>query len=228
MTRPTTDQLIDSLFARHRAGESVSSILASLPVDLDGDVQRQIAELFAIEESLVDHRVAGPSRGFAGRVMAALEAPVASTTRAVSTTPRRTWGSVAAISSVAASLALAFVLLPYLKTDEPEQPITVAEAPKAPTADDVSVPEAVRRGTEAYMELVQSVAETMQAEPTTREWTQVASASPIGRTIEGSNITLRTAGEGLRASVEPITTSAIDAFGFLWRTGGPSENKPSI
>ncbi len=77
------------------------------------------------------------------------------------------------------------------------------------------------------MELVDELTSTLSA-PAQQPAVQLTSASPLGRAVEGSSRTIRNASEGLRVSVEPITSSAIDAFGFLWRPAEAAENKPSI
>ena len=94
----------------------------------------------------------------------------------------------------------------------------------------VVVAETLRQGTTAYVELMQSLASAMpvsQPTPSDERLDVVASASPVNRAVRGSNEALRTASEGLRAGVEPITSSALDAFGFLWRPGSTTAADPS-
>lgn len=226
MTPANFDELVDELFERRRRGESVSAILSNLPADLDGQSQRCIADLFTLDEACRDRHLPMPSTGFANGVITVLRTPEV----AVSSTnaPRVASWRVPAFSVLAASLLVAVVMLPSLnRKDEPSTVVAFNDVAK-PT-EEVIVPQTVRLGTEAYMELVQSVASTIQPESPalTVEERQLASASPIGRAIHGSTETIRTAGEGLRASVEPITSSALDAFGFLWRTKSPVEDRPS-
>jgi len=233
MTPTKNEELIDELIVRHREGESIDSILARLPEgfslpELSARESRQlVADLVILEENVRSMPRPVPSKGFAEGVMNALREPVATASQSSSTTWRVVGAS--AVAAIAATLLFAVTLNPqdFIKDSK-----EVASAPSTMEPAQVSMNEAVRQGTEATLELFQEIASNIPAENKNageKKEVQLASATPIGRAIQGSSTTIKTAGQGLRVSVEPITNTALDAFGFLWRPAGAEDGKqPSI
>lgn len=220
------DERIDILLDHLQQGRD-------LPASTTDDAHNEIEDarlLSKVARVLTDNRPI-PSRSFAQHVVMNL-----GSRQSVST--RRSWRSIAAASSLAA-LAASLLLVVTLSSDkEPAEvangagltpntsAVALANAP-IKTPEKVTVSDAVRQGTVAYMELVDELTATIAPSPTPAVETVLTSSSPLGRAVEGSSKTIRTAGEGLRVSVDPITSSAMDAFGFLWRPAGSTENKPS-
>ncbi|MBY0585746.1 hypothetical protein K2X85_01135 [bacterium] len=193
-----------------------------LPGDIPADEWADALELVEIHRQLFDHRP-NPGTDFAHRVVASL-----SETETVSVGGSwRTW----LLASSAAALAASLLLVVTISSKDKDEKIGIALAEKAPVAlpapENVTVSDAVRQGTVAYMELVDEITSTLGTAETGPANASFTSTSPLGRAVEGSSRTIRTAGQGLRVSVDPITSSAIDAFGFLWRPEDSAENKPS-
>lgn len=233
MTPTKNENMIDEMILRHRSGESIESILAQLPADfslpeLSARESRQlVADLVILDENVGNMPRPIPSNGFANGVLAALREPVATTSQASSATWRIVGAS--AVAAIAATLLFAVTLNPKDFAKESKE---VASAPVPTDPAQVSMNDAVRQGTEATIELFQEIASNIPADnrkPEEKKNVQLASATPIGRAIQGSSTTIKTAGQGLRVSVEPITNTALDAFGFLWRPAGAEDSKqPSI
>lgn len=223
------DQNIDDIFELIRAGKSAPN----------GAPEEDLADARALAHCtrlLRIHRPE-PSDGFADRVVARLHTEVVSASALEEPAHRRSWRTIAMASGAAALAASLLLAVTVSSTNDPRQQ-TGPELAKQPTAnpnavegplvaEKPSLPDTVRQGTVAYMELVDELTSTLSA-PAQQPAVQLTSASPLGRAVEGSSRTIRNASEGLRVSVEPITSSAIDAFGFLWRPAEAAENKPSI
>jgi hypothetical protein len=218
MKQPTIDQLLDEVFERRRRGESAEGILASLPAD--GPARGIAADLLAVEETLERKGRPRHCADLADRVMTVLREPATTASSAWST--RQIWGATA-LAALSASVLLAVTL------SVPNGAVpgtTVAQAPVSSPPTQAPVPDTVRHATEAYLDLVESLASTVNPAPTSRD-VQLVNASPISRAIQGSTVTIRDAGQGLRAGMEPITNSAIDAFGFLWKPSDAPDHRPS-
>ncbi|MBX9652738.1 hypothetical protein K2Y11_03875 [bacterium] len=233
MTPTKNEELLDELIDRHRSGESIESILAQLPADFSlpelsvRESRQLVADLVILDENVGCMPRPVPSSNFAEGVMAALREPTVTAAQK----PTSTWRVVGATAAaaIAATLLFAVTLNPKDFTKESKE---VASAPVAVDPAQVSMNDAVRQGTEATLELFQEIASNIPADnrtPDEKKEVQLASATPIGRAIQGSSTTIKTAGQGLRVSVEPITNTALDAFGFLWRPAGAEDSKqPSI
>lgn len=230
MTSMNFDELFDHAMTRRQAGEPTDAILASLATEqgLNASDAQLVADLLRVDDVMNRGPLPMPSPGFANRVVAALNEPVPTASSTLLGRPSF-WGAVAS-AAVAAAVLLMVTLAPTPPGGPAQDQVARLDTPAE--ADEVTVPDAVREGTLAYMQLVENLASTLGSEDrtaTSEEEIQVASASPIGRAIQGSSETIRTAGQGLRVSVEPITTTALDAFGFLWRPADSSDSKqPSI
>lgn len=223
------DEKIDDIFELIRAGQSAPK---GTPID-DLTDARALADCTRL---LRIHRPE-PADGFADRVVARLKTEVVSLSATKEPAHRRSWRTIA-LASGAAALAASLLLAVAISSDKDlspqptgpvlaKQPSTNPIPNEAPlVAEKPSVPDTVRQGTVAYMELVDELTSTLSA-PAPQPGVQLTSASPLGRAVEGSSRTIRNASEGLRVSVVPITSSAIDAFGFLWRPAEVAENKPS-
>lgn len=234
MTPMKNDELLDDLIDRRRRGESADRIIARLPADFAltdlsiVESRQLVLDLLALDDNVRGMPLPQPSKIFADGVMAALAEPV-STASTGSIGRWAVWSGTAA-AAIAATLLIAVNIAPK---NEPQGPAVAAiSTPAVTDAPTVTVNDAVRHGTEAYIELFQDIASTLPAEEKRspeKKQVQLASATPIGRAIQGSSETIRTAGQGLRVSVEPITNTALDAFGFLWRPAGAEDSKqPSI
>ena len=234
MTPMKNEELLDDLIDRRRRGESADLIIARLPADFaltdlsEADSRQLVLDLLSLDDNVRGMPLPQPSKGFADGVMAALAEPV--TTVSTGSVSRWAIWSGAAAAAIAATLLVAVNIVPKAAPQGPT--VAAISKPVERGASTVTVNDAVRQGTEAYIELFQDIASTLPAEekksPETKQ-VQLASATPIGRAIQGSSETIRTAGQGLRVSVEPITNTALDAFGFLWRPAGAEDSKqPSI
>jgi hypothetical protein len=222
------DEKINDIFELIRAGKSAPS----------GTPEGDLADARALADCtrlLRIHRPE-PSNGFADRVVARLHTEVVSASTIDEPIRQRSWRTIALASgaaALAASLLLAVTISSNSDRQRPSHPLLTKQPVAQPMNSEApvvvekpSLPDTVRQGTVAYMELVDELASTLSA-PAPQPAVQLTSASPLGRAVEGSSRTIRNASEGLRVSVEPITSSAIDAFGFLWRPAEVAENKPS-
>jgi hypothetical protein len=212
------DEQLNDLFELAWHGQSPTT---GVSLDLVADAEL----LVACDRELRRHRPE-PAADFAQRVMARASADVVSA-RAGS------WRSTMVASGSALLAASLLIAVTLSSKEEPAgeiasmAPAGPALAEQTPAPEKVSVTDAVRQGTVAYMELVDELTATLSTTSPSTASVERTSTSPLGRAVEDSSRTIRTAGEGLRVSVEPITSSAMDAFGFLWRPSGSTENKPS-
>lgn len=228
MTRNEWDGRIDREIERRRS-QVESSPDASESLSPMSVAERQtLADALWLDEQV--RAMPRPSCDLAHRVVSTLRRQTTETVRS-----SRIGRFAAALSALAAAIVLVVIVWPR---HQPQAPGTTASTEdgtpsKVENVDGVDVARTVRQGTAAYVELVQSLASSasipteVTSEPTHPQEVQLASISPVGRAIQGSTRTIQTAGEELRLSVEPITESALDAFGFLWKPVGPSRIDPS-
>lgn len=223
MRQSERDEMIDREIERRRSGAS------GLPPELASETDRQYqADVLWLDEQI--RRMPRPSCDLANRVATAMRQP--------SREPVRTNRFVrvaAGLSALAAGLVLVVLAWPPSVPQGPDHDsaLVTNDAPAPQVVDGVDVARTVRQGTAAYVELVQTLASSVaipgEGGPpaTASEEVQLAGITPVGRAIQGSTRTIQTASEELRLSVEPITESALDAFGFLWKPIGPSQTDPS-
>lgn len=224
MTPREWDEFIDAAVERFRRGQAESVLDAWNRTAPDVVTRDPAARRYAEEMSWLHEqcsRIPPPAPiHLAARVVATLHSPVVARSR----TANRIRIVATATAALAASVLIAVVSIPR---DGIRQPDVVATS--QPT--DVDVAEAVRQGTAAYVQLMQSLASTVTTPssdgPRPSGDVQLANGSPVGRAIQRSTRTIRSAGEDLRAGVEPITGSALDAFGFLWKPASTHQADPS-